>query len=199
MTDDERSDTDLLTELRLRPELIGVLYERHAGAVYRFLARRVGSELAEDLLSEVYLAALATRKRIVPHRSDSALPWLYGIAGNVLRHHFRRRRDRSGSVPDVGMDWDAVDARIDASAQRSQLHAALDSLSDGERELFLLVAWEGLTPVEAATALGISAVAARSRLHRARHRIQNVLATKVLPTSDRPALTGQLRYEERLI
>ncbi|MGI8879302.1 MAG: sigma factor-like helix-turn-helix DNA-binding protein [Jatrophihabitans sp.] len=74
------------------------------------------------------------------------------------------------------MDWDAVDARLDAEAQRGRLRAALSVLSRGERDLLLLVAWEGLTPTAAAAALGISKVAARSRLHRARRRALYTLA-----------------------
>jgi RNA polymerase sigma-70 factor (ECF subfamily) len=73
------------------------------------------------------------------------------------------------------MDWDAVDDRLDALAERGRLRTALDGLAAADRELLLLVAWEGLTPAEAAAALGISPVAARSRLHRARKRAMKAL------------------------
>jgi RNA polymerase sigma-70 factor (ECF subfamily) len=66
------------------------------------------------------------------------------------------------------MDWDAVDERIGAWAERGRLRTALAVLSDSDRELLLLVGWEGLSQAEAATALGISHGAARVRLHRAR-------------------------------
>jgi RNA polymerase sigma-70 factor (ECF subfamily) len=81
VTDHERSDRLLLSGLAEQPELIGVLYERHAPAVFRFLSRRAGPVAAEDLLSEVFAAALQSRGRVVAHDSGSALPWLYGIAG----------------------------------------------------------------------------------------------------------------------
>ena len=170
MTGDQWSDSELLASLPRQPELMGVLYERHALAVFRYLARRAGPTAAEDLLSEVFIAALDTRKRVVAHDSGSALPWLYGIAMNVLRRYFRRSQPTWAEGPEQGMDWDAVDARLDAEAQRRRLRAALSTLSEADRELLLLVAWEGLTSTEAAAALGISKVAARSRLHRARHR-----------------------------
>ncbi|MGH8961319.1 MAG: RNA polymerase sigma factor [Jatrophihabitantaceae bacterium] len=186
---DERSDAELLARSRLRPEVLGELYERHAGAVYRYLARRVGQSVAEDLLSEVFLAAMDARMRVVPHASGSALPWLYGIAGNVLRAHLRRTTRREGTGHDQTMDWDAVDSRVDAEAKRAQLRAALGQLTPGERELLLLVAWEGLTPAEAARALGINQVAARSRLHRARQRAQQSLAT-----SGSPAATSAIEH-----
>jgi len=175
MTGDQRSDGELLARLPRQPELMGTLYERHAPAVFRYLARRAGPAPAEDLLSEVFIAALDARKRVVAHRSGSALPWLYGIAINVLRHYFRHRQPIWAVEPNQVVDWDAVDARLDAEAQRRQLRVALCSLSEPDRELLLLVAWEGLTSSEAAEALGISKVAARSRLHRARHRALQAL------------------------
>jgi RNA polymerase sigma-70 factor (ECF subfamily) len=89
---------------------------------------------------------------------------------NILRRYFRHRQPSGVVDPDLVMDWDAVDARLDAEAQRRRLRSALHTLSDSDRELLLLVAWEGLTSAEAAAVLGISKVAARSRLHRARHR-----------------------------
>lgn len=75
------------------------------------------------------------------------------------------------------MDWDAVDERLDAGALEHELRTALSALTDGERELLLLVAWEGLSPAEAASVLGLTAGAARSRLHRARARAQAALDT----------------------
>jgi RNA polymerase sigma-70 factor (ECF subfamily) len=175
MTGDLRSDGALLAGLPRQPELMGVLYERHAQEVFRYLARRAGPAAAEDLLSEVFIAALSASSRVVAHDSGSALPWLYGIALNVLRSHFRRQQPTGGVTADFGMDWDAVDDRLDAWAERGRLRAALDGLSESDRELLLLVAWEGLTHTEAAAALGISQVAARSRLHRARKRALNAL------------------------
>ncbi len=211
MISEERSDAEILLALRTQPNLIGALYERHAAAVFRFIARRAGPSAAEDLLSEVFVAALGARKRVVPHASGSALPWLYGIANNVVRRHLRRSPVPSRSARDAGMDWDAVDARIDAEARRAQLRVALDALSRPERDLLLMVAWDGLTVAEAAEALGISAVAARSRLHRARHRVQRALTGPNAPNPNpepEPAEAGPgelhrlpnlLRSQERLV
>jgi RNA polymerase sigma factor (sigma-70 family) len=175
MRGDSCSDSELLADLPHQPELMGVLYERHALAVFRYLARRAGPPAAEDLLSEVFIAALSASSRVVAHHSGSALPWLYGIALNVLRRHFRQQRPGQNLARDLGMDWDAVDDRLDAWAERGRLRQALAGLSESDRELLLLVAWEGLTHTEAAAALGISPVAARSRLHRARMRALKAL------------------------
>ncbi len=175
MTGDSCSDSELLAGLPRQPELMGVLYERHARVVFRYLARRAGPPAAEDLLSEVFITALSASARVAAHDSGSALPWLYGIALNVLRAHFRRQPPAASVARDLGMDWDAVDDRLDALAERGRLRVALDGLADSDRELLLLVAWECLTPAEAAAALGITAVAARSRLHRARKRAMKAL------------------------
>jgi len=175
MRGDPRSDGELIAGLPGRPELMGVLYERHAPVVFRYLARRAGPLAAEDLLSEVFIAALSASSRVVAHDSGSALPWLYGIGLNVLRRYFRQQRPAPGVTGDFGMDWDAVDDRLVAWAERGRLRAALAVLTDSDRELLLLVGWEGLSQAEAATALGISPGAARARLHRARKRALSAL------------------------
>lgn len=175
MRAEQESDADLLARSRTSPEALGVIYQRHATAVFRFLARRVGPAAAEDLLSEVFAAAVGARLRAWSHDSGSALPWLYGIAGNVVRSHRRRGSPRLLSTEATVVDWDEVDARLDAVARRAELRTALDALTDGERDVLLLVAWEGLAPAEAAEALGITPLAARSSLHRARTRAQAAL------------------------
>ncbi|HUB40750.1 MAG TPA: sigma-70 family RNA polymerase sigma factor [Streptosporangiaceae bacterium] len=198
MTGDSRSDSELLAGLPRMPELMGVLYERHGRAVFRYLARRAGPTAAEDLLSEVFITALSVSARVVAHDSGSALPWLYGIALNVLRAHFRRQSQAVGLARDLGMDWDAVDDRLDALAERKRLRTALDGLADSDRELLLLVAWEGLTPAEAAAALGISQVAARSRLHRARKRAMKALQQSgASPGSQPTALVAAFTAQEK--
>src|SRR5437588_12916250 len=68
----------------------GEIFDRHAQAIFRFLGRRIGPDDAGDLLSEVFLAAFEARTRYDRGRS-SALPWLYGIASNLLNKHYRRR------------------------------------------------------------------------------------------------------------
>jgi RNA polymerase sigma-70 factor (ECF subfamily) len=193
VTGHQPSDSEILASLPDRPEAMGVLYERHAAAVFRYLARRAGPSTAEDLLSEVFIAALDGGTRVVAHESGSALPWLYGIAMNVLRRNFRQKSARRVAAQDPEMDWDAVDARLDAEAKREQLRSALNVLSHHDRELLLLVAWEGLTPAEAAEVLGIGKVAARSRLHRARRRALQALDCGVpnRPAVEMTAATGK--------
>lgn len=183
----DESDTELLIRSRTDPAAIGALYGRHARAVHAYLARRTGRLAADDLLSEVFVAAVQARRRVRPHVSGSALPWLYGIARNVVSGHLRTVPSPPPLLGEPGVDWDAVDARLDASATARDLRQALHALSDIERELLLLVAWEQLTVTEAAAALGITPTAARSRLHRARTHASAALASAATGHS-----TGQL-------
>lgn len=177
------TDAELLSRSRVTPEIFGTVYERHAGAVFRFLSRRVGAASAEDLLAEVFTTAFAARARFLPHESGSALPWLYGIAMNLVRGHLRRRQPSLSPVEVDVVDWSAVDDRLDAAARRAELRVALAALSPVERELLLLVAWEGLAPSEAGAALGLTPTAARSRLHRARSRAQMALGSPLERTT----------------
>lgn len=174
------TDAEILRRSRLDPTAFGELFDRHAPAVHRYLARRAGNA-ADDLLSEVFLRAIEARIRVRPHESESALPWLYGIARNVIRGHLRARDRPLVEFRDEHVDWDAVDARLDATAVTGELRRALAELSDIEREVLLLVSWEQLTITEAATVLDISATAARSRLHRARARAAAALAAMEEP------------------
>lgn len=173
------SDAELILRSRDDPSAFGELYERHARAIHRYLAVRAGQAAAEDLLGDVFVVALRKRTDMEPHPSSSVLPWLYGIAANVLREHHRHvvapvARPLRQMDPDE--DWDAVDARLDAESRANELTRVLDGLSQEDRELLLLIAADGLTPSEAAAAIGITPIAARVRLHRARRRAQVLLS-----------------------
>ena len=160
-------------------EFVG-LFWRHGAAVHSYLSRRVGRQQADDLLEEVWVRAFRSRARY-----DNRLPaqaWLYGIARNVLLGYFRSRH--SILTPDTprpnagGPDlWDEVDDRLDARRTVSALTQALAALSDEDREVLLLVAWEQLTPTEVAVVLDIPPGTARSRLHRARVQLRGYLNT----------------------
>lgn len=182
------SDAEILRRSRLDADAFGELFDRHAVSVHRFLVRRIEPRAADDLLSEVFLIALEARIRARPHESGSALPWLYGIARNVIRSHLRSRDRPIAASADEHVDWDAVNERLDAGAMAANLRQALSTLTVIEREVLLLVSWEQLSITEAATVLGISTTAARSRLHRARARAAAALAA--IPNSSEPQETA---------
>jgi RNA polymerase sigma factor (sigma-70 family) len=146
-------------------EVIG----RHESAVGAYLSRRAGRDVAEDLLAEVWVGAVGSRATYDRAYPD-ARPWLFGVARNTLRRHWRSR-PAEDPVPDLGElaakcdPWPAVDERVDGEAV---LRTALSSLRSDEQEVLTLVVWEVLSIADAARALGIPAGTARRRLHQAR-------------------------------
>jgi RNA polymerase sigma factor (sigma-70 family) len=162
--------------VRGRPDAFVEVVRRHEVAVHGFLARRAGRQPADDLLGEVWVRAFAARGGYDPGHAD-ARPWLYGIARNVLRAHWRARPGTGPAAAEEAVDpWDDVVDRLDSAARARVLGAALRALPAAEREALLLVAWEQLTPAEAAAVLGVPPGTVRSRLHRARSALRPVLA-----------------------
>ncbi len=158
-----------------------MLFDRHAPHIYRYLARRAGREVADDLVAETFLAAFAKRERYDLSYAD-ARPWLYGIATNLVGQHRRdearqyRIRQAATAEPEVPGHADRVAADVTAQAMRPLLGAALATLPTGDRDVLLLIAWEQLSYQEVSRALGIPVGTVRSRLHRARAKVRNVLA-----------------------
>lgn len=151
------SDRDLILSSLERPERFETVFARHGATIYRYLRRRVGEDLAEELVAETFARAFRARGRFDP-RGEWALPWLYGIAANLLRMHRRTEERRLGSS-------------LDAVALGPALAEALAGLPPGQREVLLLHAWADLAHDEIAAALGISTATVRSHLHRARARV----------------------------
>jgi RNA polymerase sigma-70 factor, ECF subfamily len=153
--------------------VFGRLFGEHAGGLHRYLARRVGTTIADDLVSETFLAALRGRHGYDPARAG-VRPWLYGIASNLLRRHVRdelrelRATARLADPHVVEAPEGRIADRLDARTRVARLAGALARLSDGDREVLLLTSWAGLSPVEIAQALDIPAGTVRSRLHRVR-------------------------------
>ena len=157
-------------------------YRAHIELVEKFIARRVADpHLAADLTADVFLAAIEAAASYDSRRGTPSA-WLIGIARNVVSSEFRRaareRRARGRIDTRELLETDDVvrlQARIDAEARAREVFDALAALPAAEREVFELVAVDGLRPREAASLLGISAVAARVRLHRARSAMHTAL------------------------
>ncbi|TDD63596.1 RNA polymerase sigma factor, partial [Actinomadura darangshiensis] len=146
-----------------------------------YLVRRVGREAAEDLLGEVWVAALTSRKSYDRSFPD-ARPWLFGVAHNVLRRHWRSRPAEvlRANVTDTAWDpWGAVDERVDGEAV---LRRALALLGAQQREILTLVAWEDLTVADAGRAIGIPPGTARRHLHEARMALRSAPGVAALLT-----------------
>jgi len=145
------------------------LFAAHYPAVYGYAARRVGRDEASDVAAETFTVAWRKR-RLVPDE-PATLPWLYGVARRVVAntHRSRRRRQRlaeKAGALEPGTPW--VESDLD-------LDRAMAELSDREREILMLAAWEGLTPPELGEALGCSPNTAAVRLHRARRRLEDAM------------------------
>jgi RNA polymerase sigma-70 factor (ECF subfamily) len=174
-------DAAVIEGSRREPERFAVLFDRHAPHIYRYLARRAGPGVADDLVAETFLAAFAKRDRYDLSYSD-ARPWLYGIATNLVGQHRRDEvrqyqiRQAATAAPEVPGHADRVAADVTAQAMRPLLDAALAALSAGDRDVLLLIAYEQLTYQEVSRALGIPVGTVQSRLHRARAKVRQVLA-----------------------
>jgi len=178
--EDQAADEGIIAASLTDPAAFGLIFDRHYDAIHRYLARRGGWALAEDLAMSVFLKAFESRRRFRPSACD-ARPWLYGIATNVLRRHARTevRRLRAygrATRPDVVHgDEAAMAERIDAQRAAPLIGEALARLPQAERSALLLVAWADLSYEEVAVALDVPIGTVRSRLHRARGRLRELL------------------------
>ncbi|MEO7122722.1 MAG: RNA polymerase sigma factor [Lacisediminihabitans sp.] len=151
-----------------REAFVGVIV-RHEAAIGAYLVRRVGREAAEDMLSEVWLAAFTSRNSYDRSFPD-ARPWLFGVARNMLRRHWRSvpPEDSRSDVAELGAAWDPWTVVENGLDTHAMLRSALMRLRPSEREVLFLVAWEDLSVVDAARVLGIPSGSAYRHLHQAR-------------------------------
>ena len=156
-----------------RPARFGVLYERHLQRVERYLARRVGSALAEDLTAEVFVRAFRQRGSFRAEH-ETALPWLLGIACHLVGDHRRAERRRLAALQRLA---GTVSAELDddLAILAPDLLRKLRRLPAADRDALLLVAWGELSYEETAVALGIPLGTVRSRIARARKRLANAV------------------------
>jgi RNA polymerase sigma-70 factor (ECF subfamily) len=157
------------------------LYREHGRAVLAYALRRVAEpEDAADVVAETFLVAWR-RFAEVPVDEEARL-WLYGVARLVLANLERseRRRTRLGARLAETLGSEIATHRA-AEGEAAEVLRAMAGLEAGDRELLMLVSWEGLAPTEAARVLGISALATRSRLHRARRRLRGILKEQEVP------------------
>lgn len=176
----ESDDSTLWSRSRLGDaDAFAMLFARHANAIYNYCFRRVGDwSTAEDLLSVVFLEAWRRRKKDLP--PEKVLPWLYGIATNVVRNQRRAQRRYEAAlrrVPAPRADEpfaDLADTRLDDEWQMRRVLALIRKLPQREQEVFALCAWFDLSYEDAASALEIPVGTVRSRLSRARARLREL-------------------------
>lgn len=179
---DARSDAEILARASRHPELFGIVFDRHFATIHRYLERRIGRDEADELAGDVFRIAFEQRARFRPLH-ESALPWLYGLATNVLlkrwrtqTRHLRALARLEAERSDGYLESDDADDRVAARAERARLLEALAALAKGDRDVVILIAWEELSYQEVAAALEIPTGTVRSRLSRARGTLRERLA-----------------------
>lgn len=180
--EETRSDAQLLARASQEPEVFGVVFDRHFTTIHRYLERRIGRDGADELSGEVFRIAFERRMRFRPVH-ESALPWLYGLATNLMLKRWRGETRHAHAVSRLevasqnghGDELEGSDDRVTATAARAQLLDALGQLPAADRDVVVLVAWEELTYDEVAAALDIPLGTVRSRLNRARRTLRELL------------------------
>jgi RNA polymerase sigma factor (sigma-70 family) len=176
---DAGDDATLITRSLDTPECFGALFDRHAPAICRYIARRLGPDAADDLVAETFLVAFRRRDRYNSAHTD-ARPWLYGIATRLIGRYRREEMRFFRAIARTGVDpvaepiADQVTNRIAAQAARRELAGALARLSQAQRDVLLLAA-SGLGYEEVALALGVPAGTVSSRLVYARRKVREAL------------------------
>jgi RNA polymerase sigma factor (sigma-70 family) len=168
--DETLSDANALRQSLAEPARFAIVYERHLAAVHGYLRRRIGGENADDLTAEVFMRAFRGRARYgVQH--ETALPWLLGIASNLIGDHRRAERRRLATLERLS-HVPELDARDhEALGLSPPLVRALGRLAARDRDALLLVAWGELSYEETARALNVPIGTVRSRIARAREQL----------------------------
>ena len=154
------NDTGSSAECRARQ--FTDLFRTYYGPVLAYARRRVGADLAQDVVAETFLAAWRNLHELPPQ----SLPWLYRAAHFAIANQ-RRTLARRGRLDDRARLHASGVTAADHSeliAADMELAAAFRSLSEADREVLRLAAWEGLTVAEIGRVIGCSAVAAKARL-----------------------------------
>jgi RNA polymerase sigma factor (sigma-70 family) len=156
------------------------LFDRYAHGVYRYCFRRTANwAFAEDITSIVFLESWR-RRREVALDEGKVLPWLLGVATNVIRNQRRSLRRYESALsrlpphqpePDFA---DELSTRLADEDRMRKLLDRLDDLTEAETEAFALCAWEGFSSTEAGEVLGVPARTIRTRLRRARAKLRDL-------------------------
>jgi RNA polymerase sigma factor (sigma-70 family) len=164
------------------PEKFADIFDRHYVALFGFCARRVGAVLADDVVNETFCVAFDRRRRYATKERPNARPWLMGIAINVMRHDFRRQLREARALGRLKLQEShpghevSVVRDIDANDQMHLVRAALAKVPDKELEALLLSVLDHQTYEQIAEVLQIPIGTVRSRIHRARGHLSDLLA-----------------------
>jgi RNA polymerase sigma factor (sigma-70 family) len=178
-------------------EAFGRLFERHGQRIHGYVLRRTADPAAaEDVTAMVFLEVWRRRHEVVLHQ-PSALPWLFGVAANVLRGRSRTRRRHQAALERLARlrppTPEPVERRSETIDEARRVVAAVARLPRRERDVLTLSAWEGLSHEEIAAALDVPVGTVKSRLARARARLDPVRRRSSPARVARPALAVPAR------
>jgi RNA polymerase sigma-70 factor (ECF subfamily) len=185
--EDALSDADAVRQSLREPARFALVYDRYVVAVHAYLRRRVGDEIAEDLTAEAFVRAFRGRTRYRAQH-ETALPWLLGIASNLIGDHRRAERRRLAMLERLARDTPAADPQRETPGLSPELVRALRRLPAADRDALLLVAWGELSYEETACALAVPIGTVRSRIARARSRLSAIEDLIAAPVAF-PAIT----------
>jgi RNA polymerase sigma-70 factor (ECF subfamily) len=155
-------------------ERFTAIYDACRRRVWAYVVSRAGREIAGEVVSETF--AIAWRR--LDDVPEQPLPWLLGVARNVLRDGFRAEARRASLAAELRTWIEPAKADIgEHVAERLMVLQAMAALPEDDREILILIAWQGLTPRDAAKVLGCTAATLRVRLHRARKRLAQAVDT----------------------
>lgn len=186
----ERSDSELISRSLGEPSEFTHIFERHFQSIHRYLQRATSQSAADDLSSEVFIAAFKSRARY-DQRYEDARPWLFGIAANTVRHHLRsdRRRKRlvekASSFVQADASADPAQIVVEEVVDTGRLDEVLKGIDPRFREVLLLDAGPELSDEEMARALSIPVGTVKSRLARGRRQLRERLAPRGQEVTER--------------
>jgi RNA polymerase sigma factor (sigma-70 family) len=162
------------------PDAFAVVFDRYARDVYNFVFRRTASwDLAEEMTSAVFLEAWRRRREFTPEH-ETLRPWLFGVAGNLLRNSSRSLRRRVAAEgrlqPEDSPDFaDDLASKIDDETLMRRTLEVFGALAAHEQDVLGLAVWEALSYEDISIALAIPVGTVRSRIHRARQHLAELL------------------------
>lgn len=182
------TDSEIIEASAEDPAAFEQIFDRHFDPIARYLRGQVGPDDGDELVGEVFLIAFRRRADFDLAR-PSAKPWLFGVAGNLVRSRRGavRKQAEIAARLDRAPEHDRtseIERRVDARAARPELLDALANLPPQEREALLMFSWGELTYAEIAEALEVELGTVRSRISRARTRMQQQLGDELAQNKD---------------
>jgi RNA polymerase sigma factor (sigma-70 family) len=192
-----KTDAELIKEAASDPEGFAEIYRRHSRAIHTWLRARTQADIALELTAETFCEAALSLRRFQDLSNGSALPWLYGIARNLLLRSLERQRAESRARAKLGVSvashedgFDAVDERLRSDQLRQLLASGLAALPEKQFRAVELRVVDELSYAEVARTLRCSPLAARLRVHRALKALELGLAAPAVGQDMTSASTG---------